>query len=737
MNRRVLFLAIALVAVYSCNKQEDETPFTKEPFFIRAVIETSKVEIDGAGKTYWSEGDEIGVFSNSEIVKFTISDGAGTAEGVFVTEDEYRGKSFNGVAVYPYDQDLTINGKEVTIKLAESCSEEARIPVPMVGTVKESGAYSFRNVSSVLRITYTNLPSMAQSVRVTTSSPITGMFTLSDYASSVLALKSGEGGNVVNAFLPKLRKNNTAWIDIPVPQGTISSIKAELLDVTGAIIDTRNTTSAKSFTAGIVKPLDPVNIPGDRMKVEWIWDSGATPPFRSNIPAIDDNGNVYVISNEGVLNKINNKGTLVWTTLLSGAGGKVETSPSVEKDGSAVYISAGQDGAGVIYSLNSDGSLKWRFNSFPWGDMNIGQKFWQSIPAIGDNNLYVPVGTLCTLLTIDKSSGDRVSYGTGTSDGSRSNLGGLSTGAVIGLSGTVTAMAQDGAYTWNKQWLDSPTNNNSTYGKFAPWGYNDMWPGWGTIEYDNLGSLAAKKAGLSTDIIISCMQEDGGRFDVCCYPASFGLNYTLKAHDNSVTKYYWRHQIGSNRNDNTSPAIQDQGGIVMGHENLVVIVPMKNRSSASDPKIGYGGLYSVWVGRNEDDGGSASWRMITQDEEVAGAAAVDNNGNVHFATDTYYYIIKPNTSDDTCETIARIDLKNLIMGSGFISFPANRNGNKYTGVWSSVKIANNGRIYLNVNLSSTRGVTCCFTYPGVTGPDNTSSWPQKGADQYNSGNQQL
>ena len=58
-------------------------------------------------------------------------------------------------------------------------------------------------------------------------------------------------------------------------------------------------------------------------------------------------------------------------------------------------------------------------------------------------------------------------------------------------------------------------------------------------------------------------------------------------------------------------------------------------------------------------------------------------------------------------------------------------------VWSSIKIAAGGKIYLNVNINSKRAVTCCFTYPGVTGPDPTSSWPQKGADQYNSCNQQI
>ena len=172
--------------------------------------------------------------------------------------------------------------------------------------------------------------------------------------------------------------------------------------------------------------------------------------------------------------------------------------------------------------------------------------------------------------------------------------------------------------------------------------------------------------------------------------------------------------------------------MVMGHENLVCILPMKYRQDATDSKVGDGGLYSGWVGRGAADGGSACWRVSTGSRGVSGAAAVDNNGNVHFATDSDYYIVKPNTnSGGSYEVLAKVNLKNLLLAGGWVSNLSR------TGVWSSVKIAKGGRLYLNVNLDNSRAATCCFTYPGVTGPDETSSWPQKGADQYNSCNQQL
>lgn len=248
---------------------------------------------------------------------------------------------------------------------------------------------------------------------------------------------------------------------------------------------------------------------------------------------------------------------------------------------------------------------------------------------------------------------------------------------------------------------------------------------------DAQGVIAANYNSTKENIIISCSQEGKGRIDIHCYPASYAIENTLKRHDDADLKYYWRHQIGTNTNDNAAPAMQDQGGIVMGHENLVAIVPMKYRNGGNT-NTGNGGLYSVWVGRNNTSGGTSCWRVTTGSEEVSGAAAVDNNGNVHFATNKYYYIIKPNTnSGGSYEVLGQVHLRNLLVGSGLVDDFA------WTGCWSSVKIAKGGKIYLNVNIDNERGVTCCFTYPDVTGPDETSSWPQKGADQYNSCNQQL
>ena len=722
----------ALICLSCAKEMPVEDTSSREKLMITASIEETKLSVDAAGKTFWDEGDEIGIFLNDEIVKCTLADGAGTATGIFSSDVDARGKTVNGVAVYPFDESLTLNDKQLTVRVPSSNSEGHCYPIPMAGKIQADGTYTFRNIAAILRVQYTNLPSMAQSVKVTANTTISGIFTLSDYETSNLTPDASEsGGQVLLSYLPKRRPDNAVYVDFPMPAGTLSTLQVELLDVQNNVLDTKNATS-RTFVAGTAKPMAAVNIPGDRMKVEWVWDSGSLPPFRSNVPAVDDNGNVYVSTNEGALYKLDDTGRVIWRTALSGMAGKVETSPSVEKDGSAVYIAGGQDAAGTLYALDADGRIKWTFEDYPWMSILTSRNYWQTFPGIGTDNLYVPVGTHCTMLAVKKSDGTRVCYGSGTLDGSRGGIDGPGSGCAVGLGGTVSFMSGGGAFSWDKSLLDNPNDINPAYGKFAPWGYRDLWPGWGSFQHDKQGVVAAKKGPtLNKDIIISCAQEGKGRFDICCYPASFATENTLARHDDDRLKYYWRHQIGANTGDARAPAMQDQGGIVMGHENLVVIVPMKYRAGAVDPKIGDGGLYSIWVGRT-DDGGTSCWRVTTGSNIVSGSAAVDNNGDVHFATDRYYYIVRPSTADGgSYQVLNQIDLRNLLLASGFLDLF------NYTGVWSSVKIAKGGKIHLNVNIASQRGVTCCFTYPGVTGPDATSSWPQKGADQYNSSTQQL
>ena len=70
------------------------------------------IEVEGTvAKVTWSEDDHIGVFAGGGAVyDFQLKKGAGSQFGTFVcTDPTIAGKTLDGVAVYPYQADLSYN----------------------------------------------------------------------------------------------------------------------------------------------------------------------------------------------------------------------------------------------------------------------------------------------------------------------------------------------------------------------------------------------------------------------------------------------------------------------------------------------------------------------------------------------------------------------------------------------------------------------------------------------------
>jgi hypothetical protein len=107
---------------------------------------------------------------------------------------------------------------------------------------------------------------------------------------------------------------------------------------------------------------------------------------------------------------------------------------------------------------------------------------------------------------------------------------------------------------------------------------------------------------------------------------------------------------------------------------------------------------------------------------------------VHLASREHYHIFAPEFLDPWTITIKeQVSWEDVLLTSG-IREGASLSAN----CWSSVKIADDGRIFVALNLYNpslaydTNGILLCLSYPGVTSPDASSSWPQKGADARNS-----
>ena len=165
----ILCLVAAGMAAIACNTKESVAPAPEggRVVTVRAVsaplTDGTKVIADDAGKFTWEEGDAIGVWTGSELTKFTLdATSAGEAEGTFTGTLPAGGAiDENSYAVYPYDY-VTVEG--TTAKLNVNSGFWARQAparlVPMfakAGTGHTSG-FQFKHLGAVARFSIENLP---------------------------------------------------------------------------------------------------------------------------------------------------------------------------------------------------------------------------------------------------------------------------------------------------------------------------------------------------------------------------------------------------------------------------------------------------------------------------------------------------------------------------------------------------------------------------------------------------
>ena len=807
ISSSVWLLAAMLLLNVSCAKQEaavsDDTlnpsgspevpvdPSGRKVYCTISAGAPTKTTIASDGKVVWAEDDRIGAFADDgKVYEFELVAGAGGENATFNCYDPaIEGKSLVGYAVYPYTAGLTYDGATGKVQIAVPATQHYSCSsAPMIAPLSETATggyhYYFRNISGVFEFTYHNVPPSARKVKFTATTDISGVFTLNSVHDNLTtdktAASSGAATKQIVVDIPVARPDGSVTVQIPAPVGSYSGFAIVLCDADGnEIAGTRKAPASGSITAKLntLSPIKAITLP-EGLKVLWAWDNGGSlAQFDSNVPAIDGAGNVYVMPNSANLYKIDRNGNKVWSFALSGMGGTNQGSPSLEADGSVVYAAGGST-TGVLYAVNADGSQKWQFTA--WPSMMSSHLFNQAMVAVSEgSNIYLSCNKGTgnddgTVLSIAKSGGSRVGY-LGYNAGS-DFLGNASGPIAVSASGTVGYQSYRGIYTMTQSQMDTPPNTHATYGKYFNFGYRDTYGYWSAVPYSGTGSVSqgvicGKKGPVSgKDVMISCYQR-GHAMLVTCNDAERvkGLDQymdtvTLRTPGDAGRYYYWRFTFGSNQDPASygdwDPAVQDRGGIVLGHEDLTVLLPLKNGGESSR-QWRPAGVTAVFVGRDASqethmDFANAStsivsnldamrdWRFyirpsltytpahsVEPNPEVKGAPAVDNNRWVHIASHDCYHIIAPPASGNgytaNISSKAREFWTDLLNASGLLGYEVTS-----ADVISSVKIGDDGRMYVNVNVNGSKGVTVCMSYPGVTGPDPTSSWPQKGADPRNS-----
>ena len=406
------------------------------------------------------------------------------------------------------------------------------------------------------------------------------------------------------------------------------------------------------------------------VKLKWVG-AHVLGEIRSTAPAVSDDNNVYMTSNDHYLRKFSAAtGEQLWEFDLwtsadgDSPSGNTHTTPSIDTDGT-VYVGTGDTSGkiGRVYAINPDGTKKWVVaGDAEKGFWNKGQASKPRINyltcAIGENHIYMGNGgSTGSVLAVDKNTGYRVGY-VANADNSGGPSGGVSAGIALANNTLIWAGGKNGLFGASASALNT--------------GGNVMWA-WqiyssGIATFPSIGSSAF------------AIGSDG------------------------VEK--WRTSLGN-------VGTLDQGGVVIGLDGSIIVTVKRAPGEAT------GGIVAL------SPNGVVQWHYGVP-EDVSGCAAIDQAGNIHFGTQSgNYYIIKPESSEE--QLILKKDLAALISES---DSPLKDNWEAGIGkIWSSPTIGPDGTIYIGVThtVDPSKSVLVALEDEGITGCA-ASAWPMKGKD---------
>ena len=164
-------------------------------------------------------------------------------------------------------------------------------------------------------------------------------------------------------------------------------------------------------------------------------------------PVIDENGIVYVGSNDNNLSAFNTDGSIKWTFTT---GNWVDSSPALSKDGSTVYVGSWDN---YLYAVNTDeGTLNWSFET---------NSYITSSPAV-DLNGRVYFGSMDSIFYALESNGSLAwEYFVGQPVFSSPAIGENGTLYFGDENGTLHAINLDGTVKWTYEVEDVVDTNKS------------------------------------------------------------------------------------------------------------------------------------------------------------------------------------------------------------------------------------------------------------------------------------
>lgn len=436
----------------------------------------------------------------------------------------------------------------------------------------------------------------------------------------------------------------------------------------------------------------------EKGELKLVWNGYMTGYNSISSAAVDNSGNVYATTRDLKLYKFNSDGTKAWEKpIVSKPADQSVTmvTPTIDSDGT-VYAGGGSKGGdGVYVAFNPDGSEKWRFKDFFAAEgLALAPNIEATMAGIDSKNVYVGnVGTSGSVLSINKADGTRVNF---CKHGTGGPVGGARTGIVISKAGTI-------------HWY------GGVYGLFGADKAAFDTKGQGTdFGWRIFGESGAPDFAKTAPYCALALASVNGKPHVCgmATDATGTKIYAADCQTGALTCNCYVEDTDD----------QDQGGVVVTSDGY--LVASLNYTLGHDN----GGIVMV------DPKTSSIVARYSVQEKVSGAAAVDNNGNVHFGTEAgYYYIVRRNGSN--FELLVKRNLAEVVKADSRYS---EQYKELYSAkIWSSVVIGDDGKMYICYTDDETRafGGVAVLSYEGCKGPQASSDWPMMGRDRRHTNNQ--
>lgn len=243
MRKYVLsLLAMTMILSGSCT-QEIDSPIVKKSFEVIAIMEgddQTRSEVTEKGHLTWSEYDMISIFTtDGNQVKGELYHGAGTSTARFTYEIESPDVKANGYAVYPHNEDHSLDGNAMTIampavyELGEHTANTNAVMLAVPSSPNpEKVSFEFKHLGAVIRFHLKNVPAGADNFVLSLGGKkINGSFEVDMENNAIYTSNTDvDSEKSVTLRFKKLTDIKDLTLNVPVPTGEYTGMELSLND---------------------------------------------------------------------------------------------------------------------------------------------------------------------------------------------------------------------------------------------------------------------------------------------------------------------------------------------------------------------------------------------------------------------------------------------------------------------------------------------------------------------------